>query len=60
MEPYLHCICVNLYIRVWVSLSHYLDLERKEERELEARLQLSGIIYREGALLKTAVSPWEQ
>lgn len=37
-----------LYICVWVSLSHYLDLEGKEERELEAWLQFSGIIYREG------------
>lgn len=45
MPAYTHiCICIC----VFASLSHYLGLERKEERELEAWLQFYGIIYREG------------
>lgn len=42
------CVCVCVGVCVPISLSHYLDLERKEERDLRNWLQFYSIIYSKG------------
>lgn len=45
------CVCAP------VSLSYYLDLERKDERELGDDCSSVALFTGRGAILKTAVSP---